>query len=89
MVRKTYRLSQKIKLEAFIDGALVLRIHDRNIFELNAIAHHILQHTDGSHTSYEVAQIIADFYHIPRQEALQDVIVLYEQLNTQKIIEEV
>ena len=87
MKNHVYRVQEKIIIEGFEDGALALRMPDRNIFELNLTAFHILENTDGVRSVNEVAALIADAFKIPEDDALKDVISLYQYLESEKIVE--
>lgn len=74
-------------MEGFEDGALVLRLADRHLVELNATAHFILARTDGRQDVAQVAAAVAETFEIPPAEALQDTLALYAQLVGQGIVE--
>lgn len=81
-----YTLSPRVLVENFEDGALVLRLADHHVFELNPAAQFILAHTDGRRTIAEVAAALAETYAIPLEDALQDTFGLYAGLSTQNIV---
>lgn len=74
-------------MEGFEDGALVLRLEDRHLIELNPTAHYILTQTDGKRDAAQVAALVAETFQIPQAEALQDAVDLYAQLSEQKVVE--
>ena len=45
--QEVFRLYPHVVMEGFEDGALVLRLKDRHLLELNTTAQHILELTDG------------------------------------------
>ncbi len=73
-------------MEGFDDGALVLRLEDRHLFELNPVAHYILALTDGAHRAGEVAAALAAEFEISVAEALADTMALYEQLLRDRLV---
>ena len=87
MSNRVYKLTEHTFVEGFEDGALVLRMNNRNIFELNLTAYQILENTDGVRTDTEVAIVIADIYKIPEIETFNDVRDLYNRMKAQKIVE--
>jgi hypothetical protein len=76
-------------MEGFPDGALLLRLGDRHLFELSPTAHQILTLTDGQHTVAQVAAALAEAFQIPETEVLQDTLSLCEQLAAQGLVERV
>jgi hypothetical protein len=82
-----YQIRSQVVVEYFRDGALVLKLDDRTLTELNHTAGDILNLTDGCRSITEVASLLAEKHQISKTEALQDVNKLYEQLLAQKIIE--
>ncbi len=82
-----YRLSPQVVLEEFDDGALVLCLTDRHLFELNLTACRILQFTDGARQATQVAEMVAQTFEIPYAEALTDTVTLYEQMLAQGVVE--
>jgi hypothetical protein len=85
----TYKLTSDVYLETFDDGALVLKLKDISLTELNVAARDILVYTDGINNIQKVAQHLAEEYDIPIDEACQDVGELYQQLIEQGILEPV
>jgi hypothetical protein len=83
-----YTLNPDAVLECFDDGALVLRVEDSNIFELNSTARDILMRTEGQNTLGEVAAFLAQDYGISEEDAFQDVNDLCKQLLAQNILQE-
>jgi hypothetical protein len=84
-----YRISEQVFIEGFKEGALVLRIKDRNIFELNLTAYHVLNNTNGLRKVADIAKLIAEMYKISEKDALDDVVELYKYLVAQDIVERV
>jgi len=84
-----FRPAAQVVSEAFENGALVLRLSDQHLIELNSIASAILAKSDGRHSVTQVAASLADAYEIPQTEAFQDTISLYNQLLLQGIVEPV
>jgi hypothetical protein len=76
-------------MEAFEDGALVLRLNDRNIFQFNLTALKVLELTDGAHSVKHIATSIANTFSIPEDEAVRDIVELYEHLRNEELIESV
>lgn len=74
-------------MEGFEDGALVLRLKDRHLLELNPAAQRILEFTDGQRDAAQVAFLLQESFQITQEQAVQDTISLYEQLSAQEIIE--
>jgi hypothetical protein len=88
MLNKVFQKNQNIHIETFDDGALVLRMPDRNIFQFNLTALKVLELTDGIRNVQAVSAIIAKDYHISQSEAVTDVMALYNHLVDQKIVKE-
>lgn len=87
---KIYQIRTDVDVESFTDGALVLRLKDRQMFEINSTGREVLIHTDGKRTTGEVAHALMVDYHITNLgEVLQDVIELYDHLTAQGIVEAV
>jgi len=83
-----YKVCPAIKIEYFPDGALVLRLEGRQMLELNVTARDVLIQTDGKRTTAEVTNVLMQNYHITSlDEALQDVIELYDHFTVQGIVE--
>ena len=89
MTENIYKINVNVHIEAFDEGALILRMPDRNIFQFNLTALKVLELTDGIHDVKEISSVIAKDYHISQEEAVEDVLVLYNHLLDQKIIEQV
>jgi len=84
---RVYRISSDAVFESFDEGALVLRLDDRHLFELNSIACVILGKTDGILTASEIVSKLAETDNVITEDVLSDVIELFEQLIAQNIIE--
>ena len=74
-------------MEGFEDGALVLRLKDRHLLELNPTAGRILEFTDGQRDAAQVAVLLQESFQITEELALIDTLILYEQLSAQNIVE--
>ena len=84
---RVYQINPRVAFECFPEGAMVLRLEDRHLFELNSSAGTILALTDGTRTASEIAFTLADTDKNFAREILSDVTELYESLETQKIVE--
>jgi hypothetical protein len=82
-----YRLSPHAALESFAEGALLLRLTDRHLFELNPSAQRILELTDGQRSVMQVASALAQDFEIDEELARQDVLSLYADFELQGIVE--
>lgn len=82
-----YSIKDQIVIEKFDDGALVLRLPDRNIFQFNLTALKVLELTDGKRSVREVSKIVAKTFDITLEEALMDINALYTHLQNQEIVE--
>ncbi len=83
------RLNAGIVLETFDDGALVLRLSDRHLFELNPTAGYILSHIDGQRTLTEVAQRLAEACEVTPEETLPDVLAQCAEWEQQRILDRI
>lgn len=84
-----FRVHPGAVLEGFEDGALVLRLEDRRLFELNPTAQYVLEHSDGQRDAAQVAAMLAEAFDIPESEALEDTLALYARLCEQRIVQAV
>lgn len=84
---RIYRLAPQVVLEVFDDGALILRLADRHLLELNLTASRILEFTDGTRNVNQVAELLAQAFEISPREALADTLELYEQMSAQGVVE--
>jgi len=84
-----YQLKEKVFIEAFDDGALVLRLVDRSIFQFNLTALKVLELTDGAHSIEDIASSIASTFSISEEEAAMDIAELYAQLRNEELIESI
>jgi hypothetical protein len=82
-----FRLCPQAVMEGFEEGALLLRLEDRHLFELNPVTHFILLQTDGQRDAVHVADALAEAFQISHAEALQETISSYGQLSAQGVIE--
>jgi len=85
--QNVFRLRSGVVREGFEDGALVLRLKDRHLLELNSTAGRILEFTDGKRDAAQVAVLLQESFQITQEQALKDTLLLYEQLSTQNIVE--
>ena len=53
-----FQLRPDIVMEGFEDGALLLRLSDRHLIEINPVGQHILELTDGQRNTQQVAEYI-------------------------------
>ena len=83
------RRSAGIVMETFDDGALVLRLSDRHLFELNPTAGFILNRLDGALTLAEAAQHLAEACEVTPEETLPDVLAQCAEWEQQQILERV
>jgi hypothetical protein len=84
-----FRLRPQVVMEEFGDGALLLRLEDRRLFEITPTAHYVLAQTDGQRCAAQVATALAEAFQIPEAKALQDVLSLYAEWSAQKVLESV
>lgn len=84
-----YKIAPQVAMESFEDGALVLKLEDRSLTELNPTARDVLALTDGTRSTEQVAEELAREFEIPLEVAMGDVNELYERLIEQQIIERV
>jgi hypothetical protein len=82
-----YRLSDQAVMEVFDDGALIMKLNDLTLTELNSTARDILLQIDGSNEIKRVAEFIATEYGIDVAVAEQDIRELYASLYEQGILE--
>jgi hypothetical protein len=76
-----------VVLEGFEDGALILRLSDRHLIEVNPVGQQILSLTDGQRSAAQVAGLLAEHYEISTAEALQDTLAFYADLRLQGVLE--
>ncbi|MFC2065210.1 PqqD family peptide modification chaperone [Chloroflexota bacterium] len=81
-----YKLYPNILLECFDDGALLMKMEDGQLVELDPVASDMIESSDGFNNVNDIAALISSKYHITLKEAEQDVINLYEQLTAKKIM---
>ena len=84
---RIFRMSAKVIMEVFEQGALVFQLSDRHLIEINPVAAKILKETDGQRSENQVATAIARKYKIPESEATYDTKLFYQQLATKGIVE--
>ena len=85
--QNVFRLRSQVVIEGFEDGALVLRLKDRNLLELNPTTQRILEFTDGQRDAARVAVLLQECVQITGEQALRDTLLLFEQLSTQDMVE--
>jgi Coenzyme PQQ synthesis protein D (PqqD) len=85
--QRVFRLGPAIAIQGFEEGALLLRLGDRHVFELNPVAQFILAQTDGLRSTGQIAAIVAQAFGIPEQEAVRDILDLYSELIGRELIE--
>jgi len=81
------QLRSDVVMEGFDDGALILRLADRHLIEVNPVGQHILELTDGKRSPTQVANLLAERYAIAAAEALQDTLAFYSDLRSQGVLE--
>jgi hypothetical protein len=86
---QVYRRLPDIVIEYFEDGGLLLRLSDRQMIEFNPVGCQILGWTDGQRSAAQTAVLLAEQFEIPLEEALQDTLEFYRDLETQGILEKV
>ena len=84
---RAYRLASQVALESFAEGGLLLRLTDRRLFELNPTALRILELSDGGRSAGEVAAALAAAFEIDEEQALEDVLSLYDDFMEQGMVE--
>jgi hypothetical protein len=84
-----YKIAPQVAVESFEDGALVLKLADRSLTELNPTARDVLDLTDGIRSMQQIAEEMARAYEIPLDVAIRDESELYERLIAQQILERV
>jgi len=84
---RIYQICSRVVFESFDEGALVLRLEDRHLFELNSSACVIINQTNGTRSAGEIAFSLADIDKNITKDYLSDINELYKQLETQKIVE--
>lgn len=87
LFQRIYQKKADIVIEGFDDGALVLKVSDRTLIELNPTAHDVLQLTDGKRSLTQVAEALSAQYEITSDQAREDVAELYQQFLEQGILE--
>ncbi len=70
--QNVFRLRPQVVMEGFEDGALVLRLKDRHLLELNPTEHCILEFTDGKRDAAQVAVLLQESFQITQEQALKD-----------------
>ncbi|MCC7130734.1 MAG: hypothetical protein B6D39_08930 [Anaerolineae bacterium UTCFX2] len=81
------QLRLDVVMEGFDDGALILRLADRHLIEVNPVGQHILELIDGKRSLAQVAGLLAERYAITTAEALQDVLTFCTDLRAQGVLE--
>lgn len=80
-------MSDLAAMELFDDGALVLRLTDRQLFELNETAREVLLKIDGARSVSQVASVISRANQMPEEDTLADVTEIMEKFVDQGILE--
>jgi len=86
---KIFQLRDRVLVEYFEDGALILNQNDHHFCELNCTASDALKKTDGQRNIGQIAQLVATDYEMPLSDVLQDIIELFDRLIEQKIVKRV
>ena len=89
LTNRVFQLCSQVVIEGFEDGALLLRLEDRHLFELNPTAYRLFVLTDGQRSVSHVFAGLAEAYQISETETSQDVLSLYTQLSAQGVVEAV
>jgi phage baseplate assembly protein gpV len=84
-----FQIRPDIVMEGFDDGALLLRLSDRHLIEVNPVGQHILELTDGQRSAQQIAGLLAQKFDISAEEAMQDTLTFYDGLLTQAVLEKV
>jgi hypothetical protein len=84
-----YQLRSDIVMEDFDDGALLLRLSDRHLIEINPVGQRILGLTDGKSNTKQVVSFLVKQFDISAVEALQDTLAFYDDLYGQGVLEKV
>ena len=84
-----YQIASDVAMEGFEDGALVFKVNDRKLVEVNQTLRDVLGYTDGKRNVFEVAKLLAQEQQIPEGQALDDVMGLYDQMVEQNIVNQV
>lgn len=84
-----FRLCPQVVVEEFEDGALLLRLEDRHLFELNPTAYYILENTNGQRNAAQIAAAMVEIFQLSEIEALRDILSLYARLSAQGIVESI
>lgn len=85
--QNVFRLRSQVVMEDFEDGALVLRLKDHHLLELNPTTQRILEFTDGQRDAAQVAVLLQESFQLTQEQALNNTLLLFEQLSTQDIVE--
>lgn len=88
-VTTIFRLCPQVVLEGFEDGALLLRLEDRHLFELNPTAYYILENTNGQRNAAQIAAAMVEIFQLSEIEALREILSLYARLSAQGIVESI
>ena len=81
-----YKLYPNILLEFFDDGALLLKMEDGQLVELDPVASDMIESSDGINNVNDIAALISSKHRKPLKEAVQEVINQYEQLTAKMIM---
>ena len=83
---QVYRPSKQIVIEVFEKSALVLRLTDQHLIELNPIAAAILSMLAGQKSEAQIASTLAKKYKTSKTEIHQDIQYFFKQLLKQGIV---
>jgi len=84
--KTVFLISDRVYIERFEDGALVVYLDEQKLIELNPTAEEILAMTDGKRSLEELAGDVAQTHEIPVEDALEDIKDLFRQLYSWKIL---
>jgi len=87
VISKRYCISPKVSIENFDEGALVLCLDLRQMYELNETARDVLKLTDGHRNLEQIGISLAEEYGISPAEMITDLMTLYQQLIANGIVE--
>jgi hypothetical protein len=74
-----FRLCEDASMQRFTDGALVLQMHDRHLYEVNTTAGDLIERLDGKNSLAQIAASMAKEYSISAQAIMADLIELIQK----------
>ena len=89
VLSEVYRLNPAIAIEDFGERSLALHCTELRLVELNATASDLVRKLNGQATLHQVAQSIAENYHLPLETVLEDVQAIMPQMVELGIVEHV